>query len=68
MEIPSLIHIKFEINALSGKMLLVRIIEIKKKYAYFRLGWVKCRLPLPRSIMKGIRTRPTGLEPSVYRG
>ena len=49
--------------ALSGKMLLVRIVENDKTDAYFRAVYVKQRLALPRTVRKGIRICPARLEP-----
>ncbi len=44
--------------ALSGNMLLVRIIENNKIDVYFRACLVKLRLALPRRIRKDIRIGP----------
>ena len=48
----------FGSGTLSGKMLLVRIVENDKILDYFRAGWVKQRLALPCSVRKDIRIGP----------
>ena len=45
-------------GALSGKMLLVRIVVINKIYTYFRAGKVKLWLALSSRVRKGIRVGP----------
>ena len=45
-------------GALPGKMLLVKIIEYYKIDFYFRSGYVKERLALPRKVWNGIDMAP----------
>ena len=49
-------------GALSGKMLLVRIIENNKIYAYLGQFGLSKRLALPLRVIKGIRIEPCRMK------